>query len=158
MESSHHIALRLSPVGGLVVDRRSDLSADLEGPLGRFAGNWCEGWFHLAADRCSLHHPVLRYWQEIAKEYLTMLCHLPEEEEFCSLPVPDSDQLSRWLQSAPPMVGGEYLSLVRLGAMWKELNLWVEQMAREGIHSFLSERAPKWQQVGRVCFHLKEER
>ena len=44
--------------------------------------------------------------------------------------------------------------------LWESLNEWVGETSKkeEGIHHFLAKRAPLWQQVGRVCFHLAENK
>ena len=126
-----------------------------------FTKDWREGWFHLAADKMPLEHQLsLRFWQDLAKEYVTGLCHLPEELEFSPLDAPGPDRLNEWLFKMPPMSGGEYLSIARLKEMWNQLNFWVEKSAKKhgGVHPFLRECAPKWQQVGRVCFHLAENK
>ena len=63
--------------------------------------------------------------------------------------------------TAPPMPGGEYLSVDSIVAVWQELNNWVHERvdAEQGrLGAFLSTHAPKWRQVGRVCFHLAENR
>lgn len=58
------------------------------------------------------------------------------------------------------MKGGEYLSVECLQVLWQQLQQWIEKNAAEeaGIHQFLHRMAPKWQQVGRVCFHLAENK
>ena len=58
------------------------------------------------------------------------------------------------------MPGGEYLGEETLQRIWQGLDGWVrETVARTGgLAAFLRERAPKWRQVGRVCFHLAENR
>ncbi|NGX47237.1 MAG: RNA polymerase-associated protein RapA [Chlamydiae bacterium] len=155
--------VRLTPTATLCLDKieESKTAPHLTGLQQIFAKDWREGWFHLAADKMTFDHELsLRFWQDIAKEYLTRLCHLPEEENFAPLEAPAPDHLSQWLLKAPPMNGGEYLSLSRLRLLWEQLNCWVEQASRAsgGIHLFLQHRAPKWQQVGRVCFHLAENK
>ena len=125
--------IRFTPTGTLCLDNIDEFEAlpylfDLQQ---MFAKDWREGWFHLAADKLSFdHQPSLRFWKEIAKEYVTRLCHLPEEEEFSPLEVPGSDRLSEWLLKAPQMSGGEYLSLSRLSELWEQLNLWVEKVLK----------------------------
>jgi hypothetical protein len=58
------------------------------------------------------------------------------------------------------MVGGEYLSVETLRSIWATLEAWVlGQIKAEGaLKRFLQTRAPKWHQVGRVCFHLAENK
>ena len=58
------------------------------------------------------------------------------------------------------MLGGEYLSDETLQRIWEHLDEWTHDAvtAAGGLAAFLQERAPKWHQVGRVCFHLAENR
>jgi non-specific serine/threonine protein kinase len=58
------------------------------------------------------------------------------------------------------MQGGEYLSAEVLGHLWDALDRWVHAVvaATGGLDTFLQTRAPKWHQVGRVCFHLAENK
>lgn len=131
-------------------------------PISRaFLRDWRAGWLRLAADKPLIGNmPSLRYWQEIAAHYLTALCHQPTEVEYCHLEPPEIDKLTEWHLRAPPMVGGEYLSVEKLSHLWNELDKWVGSTSKEhgGIHQFLTEWAPQWQQVGRVCFHLAENK
>ena len=64
------------------------------------------------------------------------------------------------LLSAPPMQGAEYLTAEVLPKLWTSLDDWVrrEASAAGGLEAFLKNRAPLWRQVGRVCFHLAENR
>lgn len=154
-------SLSLSPQGTLSFNRTDHFSEPFIDLHKKFSQDWREGWFHLAADKIVCNQDLsLRFWQEIAKEYITNLCHIPEEVEFSPINAPGVDRLNEWLLKMPPMIGGEYLSLSRLREMWEQMNFWVEMMAnrRGGIHSFLQNRAPKWQQVGKVCFHLAENK
>ncbi|NQU42870.1 DEAD/DEAH box helicase [bacterium] len=58
------------------------------------------------------------------------------------------------------MRGGEYLSIETLGAIWEGLTAWSAEMsaAAGGLGAFLDGRAAQWRQVGRVCFHLAENK
>ncbi|OHB81910.1 MAG: helicase [Planctomycetes bacterium RBG_16_64_12] len=65
------------------------------------------------------------------------------------------------LLSVPPMQGAEYLTAPALASVWSDLDVWVRgQIASsgQGLSGFLKERAPLWHQVGRVSFHLAENR
>lgn len=76
-----------------------------------FERDWREGLFLLAAEKNNpAGSQTLRYWQNIAN-YLTELCHIPESEEAVSVTSPGEGGGATWLLTAPPMVGGEYLSL-----------------------------------------------
>ena len=59
------------------------------------------------------------------------------------------------------MQGAEYLSEAALVGVWEDLDAWVRGAVAaggEGLSGFLKRRAPLWHQVGRVCFHLAENR
>ncbi len=103
----------------------------------------------------------VRYWRSIAQEFIRRLCHIPDGvgEDF-AVPEPDAACLGRWVLEAPPMVGGEYLSAGVLLGVWQRLEKWArEEIRAEGsIARFLDVRAPEWSRVGRVTFHLAENR
>jgi non-specific serine/threonine protein kinase len=59
------------------------------------------------------------------------------------------------------MQGAEYVNEAALAGVWADLDAWVRgQVAAggQGLSGFLKGRAPLWHQVGRVCFHLAENR
>ncbi len=149
--------IKLSPYERLLLDKDQENSL-----LNRiFLKDWREGWFYLAANKIDVErNPTLRYWQNIAYEYLTYLCHLPAEMDFVPLKLPRKEVLEKWALDAPPMSGGEYLSVHMLEKLWNLLNIWVKKDIEKsgGINSFIKNKAPKWNQVGRVCFHLAENK
>ncbi len=156
-------SIRLSPNGSLHFECQEDssLPPSLKSIHEEFIKNWKAGWFCLAASKTTINNESsAKFWQGIASHYLTALCHLPAEIESTLPQTPETDLLEKWVLQAPPMIGGEYLSKDRLCALWNELDKWVNNMAAEcgGIHHFLAKWAPKWQQVGRVCFHLAENK
>ncbi len=124
-----------------------------------FDTDWREALFTIAAERIDLRgSPGLRFWREIAERHLTALCHVPEDAAPLRVPAPAVWQWTAWVQAAPPMAGGEYLSVDRLRRIWRQLTAWVSETAQAGggLAAFLEERAPRWRQVGRICFHLAE--
>lgn len=127
-----------------------------------FDADWREALFTLAADRTDTHEaPDARFWQEIAERHLTALCHLPEQEPRIEVDPPAAADCAAWILSAPPMHGGEYLSEDSLRGVWSHLDAWVRETVEGtdgGLAAFLRARAPSWHQVGRVCFHLAENR
>ena len=59
------------------------------------------------------------------------------------------------------MQGAEYLSEATLLDVWNDLDAWTREAIAaggEGLSGFLKRRAALWHQVGRVCFHLAENR
>ena len=127
-----------------------------------FDADWREALFTLAADRIDTHEaPDARFWQQIAERHLTALCHLPQHEPRIAVEPPAAADCAAWILSAPPMHGGEYLSEDSLQEVWSHLDAWVREAVQGtdgGLPAFLRARAPSWHQVGRVCFHLAENR
>ena len=135
-----------------------------------------EGLFALAADKSPAGlGTTLQYWHDFASRYMGARCRLtdaqtPPDGEL-PLPGPSADpapplaplaaaDAAQWLQSAPPMRGAEYLTIEVLQALWRMLDDWVRERIREhgSLAALLDERAPQWHPVGRVCFHLAENK
>ena len=157
------MGIRLTPAGRLRWEPSGDETA-LAGPpslQGAFETDWREALFTLAAEKTSTRDlPSVRYWQQLAERHLTGLCHVPEDAGSFEVEPLTSADCARWILTAPPMPGGEYLSEETLQRIWERLDDWVRETAAQtgGLAAFLRERAPKWRQVGRVCFHLAENR
>ena len=129
-----------------------------------FSSSTAAGLFSLAATRPEAPPPVVfSFWRDFAGTYLTRLCRTPASSANPIEPVapPLEFELATFLLSAPPMPGGEYLSSEVFSNLWMELDVWVrEQIAgsSEGLGEWLKKHAPLWRQVGRVCFHLAENK
>ncbi len=135
---------------------------------------WEEQWFCMAAQHekttsaqaTSHTAAVMLFWRQIADACIVSLCHVSnpdapkqdESQQVTNIPLPDN--VDRWLVMAPPMQGGEYLSRRMLADLWQKLLQWcAEHIQKEGsVYAFLQTWAPKWQQVGRVFFHLAENK
>jgi non-specific serine/threonine protein kinase len=108
--------------------------------------------------------PAAAWWREFARQYLTRLCHTPALEqarEFEPVPPPDEPDLARLAETAPPMRGGEYLNHDMLRGLWVELDECVRaEMGRhpQGASGWLKASHPLWRMVGRVSFHLAENK
>ncbi len=109
--------------------------------------------------------PDLVYWRKFSQLYFSHLCALPGlaeagGQEPISLPPPLED-LIEVSKTAPPMVGGEYLNSSSLAGLWKELDQSFQEEVRKtggSVQEFLSSRRTVWNLVGRVCFHLVENK
>ncbi len=142
--------------------------AAVDGPIKKvvkaFAAGEGSGLFLLATERFDAAlPPSFAYWRDFACRYLTALCHAPETAGVSleSVEPPEAAELAALLLGVPPMRGAEYLSQSALTGVWEAFDSWVrgEVIADgEGLSSFLKRRAPLWHQVGRVCFHLAENR
>ncbi|MBL7044912.1 MAG: DEAD/DEAH box helicase [Pirellulaceae bacterium] len=168
------VELGLTPLHRITVFEpadEQDLAASADTPSnGRlakvakaFVSSQAQGLFTLAAERFDAPlAPALAYWRDYAARYLSELCHTPEGADLQDeIPAPGSAELASLLLSVPPMQGAEYLTTGGLENIWRDLDAWVRvQIASsgEGLSGFLKQRAPLWHQVGRVCFHLAENR
>lgn len=115
----------------------------------------------MAADAKLTHTSLtMRFWRGIAAVYLTRICHLHENGQPAKVKTPSSETYDRWISSAPPMVGGEYLSHEMLVRIWESLVAWGKEAIAKagGIEAFIHRQAPGWQRVGRVTFHLAENK
>ncbi len=155
--------IRLTPAGSLHWESTEETPVQAkQATLQKlFDKDWREGLFELAAEKIDCGSwPTLRYWQGLAERYLTGLCHLPEDFSPSQVEPPAAAECAEWTLTAPPMRGGEYLSPDMLLEIWRALASWCEGAARDagGLGDFLDARAPRWHQVGRVCFHLAENK
>ena len=156
------MGVRLTPGGALRWEPEPRAgAADLAPVLDAFRTDWRGALFTLAAEKLPAQEiPSLRYWRQLAEHYLTGLCHLPADAEEVAVEAPGDGLLATWVLNAPPMEGGEYLSPELLQRVWGRLDEWVRAAAAAagGPAALLRARAPRWRQVGRVCFHLAENR
>ena len=157
------MGIGLTPAGRLRWEPSGDEAAPAASPSlqSAFEADWREALFTLAAEKIPAQGmPSVRYWQQLAERYLTGLCHVPEDAESFEVEPLSSADCAHWILTAPPMQGGEYLSEGILQRIWERLDGWVRETVAStgGLAAFLQGRAPKWHQVGRVCFHLAENR
>jgi hypothetical protein len=102
--------------------------------------------------------------RDFGRVYLTQLCHTPEiaaQAEFPPVsPLAEGD-LAGIVLSAPAMRGLEYLTADVLKGWWADLDILVRkevQASGHGVQEYLRERNPLWRTVGRVSFHLAENK
>ncbi len=129
-----------------------------------FSSCQAAGLFALAASNPgSALSPTLSYWRGFASRYLTHLCRTPESAEQALDPIepPSPLEIQALMDAVPPMVGGEYLNADLLHNFWIDLDGWVRKQIASSdsrLSGWLKKFAPAWQQVGRVCFHLAENK
>ncbi len=129
-----------------------------------FAASPAAGLFALAATRPEAPPPPsFLFWRDFASRYLTQLCRTPESagKRLDPIAAPGKDEWTGVLLAAPPMPGAEYLSAAVLTDHWVQLDEWVRQAvaaSKVGLAQWLKKNAAIWRQVGRVCFHLAENK
>ena len=155
-------ALRYHPSGRVLLDDAAVDPGRVDAGLrDAFARDWREGLVRLAAGaRHQQGSLAARFWRLPGADYLTRVCHLDDEAREPDIPPPSDTTLTRWRRDRPPMTGGEYVTESRLREVWLAIAAWgAEAMAADGgPAAFLQKRAPAWRRVGRVAFHLAENR
>ena len=137
------------------------LPAGIEKAFGKGIGN---GLFALATCKNPAElSSGFRFWREFACAYMTTRCRLPASTADTLDAIDFSAQEASVppLNSAPPMKGAEYLSQAMYAHTWDTMDHWFcEQVNHAGISlaEFLANKAPLWHQLGRVCFHLAENK
>lgn len=106
---------------------------------------------------------ALKYWRNYIAMYAALLCHHASSDQniIDVIPPPDETILQEWLLKIPPMPGGEYLTTALLTSIWLSFDAWCRELISsnpEGVAGFLKKYLPAWQQVGRVCFNLAENK
>ncbi|MBL7223011.1 MAG: DEAD/DEAH box helicase [Candidatus Brocadiae bacterium] len=159
--------LVLTPGGHLLV-REAEGSGEPDAWTRRaaaaFSTSQSAGLFSLAATRPETPpSPSFSFWRDFACRYLTELCRTPESAGKRLDPIGQlaPAELMAFLLGAPPMRGGEYLDADVLQNLWTELDSWVRgevASSGSGLSGWLRKHAAIWHQVGRVCFHLAENK
>jgi len=149
----NHSLLELTPHG--VVICRSD-SKD----LAAFSTSDAAGLIALAGRKSSIvPDPSILFWKQVGNSFLKALCQLQEGAEI-TIDLPSPAALAEWVLNAPPMRGAEYLSPEVLSNIWKRMEAWTKERLEEcdGLAEFLKTDAPLWSRVGRITFHLAENK
>jgi non-specific serine/threonine protein kinase len=160
------VKLTLNPSGHLVMLEPSDAEGSeprYAGIARAFADSQSAGIIALAGGKAAPDWPFSwMYWRDFGARYLLQLC---QNQSSSKRPEPspnlDPATLAALHLSIPPMPGAEYCTPEVLGEIWRGLDSWtLASIAHDpdGLAGFLHRHAPLWRQVGRVCFHLAENR
>ena len=157
----------LTPAGHLRIHESDGATAPdawLRRVAASFSVSQAAGLFALAATRPEMPPgPVFSFWRDFSSLYLTRLCRTPEVggDDLVPIGPPSDSELFSMLLSAPPMQGGEYLSGEVLCGLWADVDAWTRreiEVSATGIDRWLKKHAPVWHPLGRVCFHLAENK
>lgn len=151
--------IHVRPTGRLCLSPGDAKALGLPGRVPRaFGDSSAAGLISLATDvpDGEMLSPALRYWQAFAREFLTVLCQQVGDVRE-STPPPQPEELRQWASKAPPAPGSEYVNAERLADLWAEIDTHVT--GHEGsVESWLRAVHPLWRMVGRVTFHLAENK
>jgi SNF2-related domain/SNF2 Helicase protein/Helicase conserved C-terminal domain len=111
------------------------------------------------------------FWRDFAQRFFHQLCELGEEtlrraaasksSALVSVDPPPERVLLESIENAPPMRGLEYLSPDVLRGLWSDLQAFVSDEATSysgGPVAWLHSVNPLWHLLGRVTFHLAENK
>jgi non-specific serine/threonine protein kinase len=164
-------ALVLSPGGHLFVQPDDQAEPKLSPTVSSrlteaFAAAPASGLEMLAS--AFLHEPLppsFVFWRNFAQRLFTSLCHNPNLENPSSASIsmakPTPGEWSALVEAAPPMKGLEYLNGAVLARLWDELETRVREAIAQtpgGASAYLKSCNPVWNAVGRVTFHLAENK
>lgn len=138
-----------------------DIAADLQSA---FRESTATGLLRLAYP--DLHGeipPVLAYWRGFAQCLLLKLRDLggASTATWAQLPPLSEKECESFVASAPPSRGMEYLSPQLLHSIWSQLHARILKRAAEhpdGAGGLTRQLHPHWQTIGRVTFHLAENK
>lgn len=119
--------------------------------------------------------PSLYFWQTFSKLFVTEVSKLAGLDNFLSEDVlglhPPLGELESHVERVPFMRGAEYLNIERLASLWHDLSqAFLEELSSFEVHGqkydnpgnsiqkYLHTYNPAWNKVGRVCFHLGENK
>ena len=176
----------LSPHGRLLcetIPRDESEAAVAEAPLPKetatalltaFAASSAEGLLLLAGQAVDESLPAdFVFWRDWSRRFFQAVCQLDEDRQAkfahassaktleTLVPPPNELALAVLIAAAPPMRGLEYLTAESLRGLWIELAELVQQRAGKesaGLASVLRDVNPFWQLLGRVTFHLAENK
>ena len=159
--------LTITPEGHLLVRETSSESSERKPSkrlLEAYGESPARGMLHSATEEMDAAlPPPFEFARSIARLYLTNLCQAAIAEPggaVPDLPLP-LEEFDRAVFRAPPMMGLEYLSEEVISAWWRDLDSLVRSEIKlhpEGTQGYLRERNPQWRYVGRVTFHLAENK
>ncbi len=107
--------------------------------------------------------PAFEFVRSVTHHYFTALCRIVANETGGSIDrVELPHELTQKLYAqAPPMAGLEYLSPEMIADWCRSLDAMVRNEIDDhpqGVSGFLHDHFPHWRQVGRVTFHLAENK
>jgi non-specific serine/threonine protein kinase len=160
-------SLALSPHGVLYLDPHSgvDVAANVAARIEQaFVNGPGDGVLHLGAVEVDTPLPtVVGYFRDLGRDLVAALRAEPELEalrERVDL-TPSAARLSELARAVPPMRGAEYVTPEILGNLWRDaLESFRRVVAKHHgtVASFLHAKNPVWNLVGRVFFHLAENK
>jgi len=161
------LGLELSPTAHLYLysDKDSDelLSSTVADNIREFFKlDGSAGLLRLGLSNIADLPPSLAFWHIFAQKFIAQVCRqsnvLLEQTPIIMMP---TDEIEKWMATAPFMRGAEYLTLETVTLCWARL---LDALIKEltpfdgNLSPYLEKFHAAWSTVGRVCFHLAENK
>ena len=107
---------------------------------------------------------TLIFWQGFGRHFLRLVTAIPELAEVDFDPAQISVALSsedseHFLSTVPPSKGSEYIDSECLGKAWQAIDAALKSNLKDfGVENYFKKCHPNWSMVGKVCFHLAENK
>ena len=155
-----HVAPTVTPAGEIRLGRLGSELPDARAAFERGTGH---GLLYLGLTAVEKPlAPDLGFLRDLGAAFVARLCAVPELEALRDrATVTEPADLAEMALAVPPMPGAEYVDGERLAAWWRDLGSAFADEIREHegtVQSWLAARHPAWSLIGRVCFHLAENR
>ena len=160
------LIIALSPDGHLYIDPHTP--ADLTNISERTLRDWFTiepalALLRLTALKPDPHtlSPTLLYWHRLGQQFIDTAREKITNNATNFLPIPYTPNEDDFANSAPPMLGGEYLNDDVYQSLWNKMNTELAYELRpfhNKLLDYLRHYSADWQKVGRVCFHLTENK
>lgn len=163
------VELVISPEGHLYLDLTPQVQEQLPMPLFQrlqesFSSGFERGLLHLGIEDFPGNlPPSFSFWQSFARQFVTRVCKLTSFGETTHLPevVLSTDELQLILNQVLFIRGAEYITKDLLLDLWSALSIaftTVLNSTGNSIQSYLLKYNSRWNLVGRICFHLAENK
>ncbi|MHB1947696.1 MAG: DEAD/DEAH box helicase [Gammaproteobacteria bacterium] len=162
------LSLSLSPAGHLYLYTDSETEAlskaSAEKIISFFSINESVGLLRLGLTQFTTDLPSsLSFWQMFSRIFIAEICKLPDSDDISNIPqiILPSDEVNDLISQAPFIRGIEYLNQETALLLWQGLQtaLSSELSVFDGLLSdYLSKFNSSWNTIGRVCFHLAENK
>lgn len=171
IEQKINFSISLSPTGHLNIEANEATQETLAKSLAMkieklWQGGYARGLLHLGLLSLptseTVSSPSVNFWQRFASKFVTHVCRHASASDIEKLAHIDFNaELAEFLADAPFMLGGEYLNLDVLKNNWLDLHAALTKELegfRGSLQDYLLQFNSNWNLVGRVCFHLAENK
>jgi hypothetical protein len=164
-----HLELALSPTGHVYLDAGVHVQEILDASTTEkikhlFVHDACYGLLHLGVEAFDdVLPPSFSFWRSFAHRFVTETCkfHSVTDQKIEFVPPCLPQTFDDIMKGAPFFKGIEYLNFTICEQLWNALSLCLKAemtKAGEDLETYLCRYNSFWNQIGRICFHLAENK